>query len=182
MLGNIFSTIAPWLGRVSFAVWILRMTNRQWTRVTIWTCIVCTSISSAGFVIYFSASCKPSAKGAFSQFQSGYCWASLPTVNGIYITGAINTVVDLVLSILPAILVIRLRMPSKLKISCITILCISSLAAAASLIRTIELPKILRGGLENIEILNTGGAKLCLLWLMYVLPQVYLVNSITNTS
>lgn len=139
--------ISPTLGRVSFAIFMLRLvgpTHRAMRWILNVSICVTILINLLTCIIIF-AQCRPIEK-TWNSTLPGTCWGLTVQVNVSYVQGGINSLADFILTALPAIMVWNLKIKTSLKVALAGLLGLSLFAGIASIVKTVELTSLGRGG------------------------------------
>ncbi|CAK4033832.1 Hypothetical predicted protein [Lecanosticta acicola] len=136
--------LSPVLGRLSFCCTVLWLARTD-PRMPLWPIyffIALQIILNALGMILFYVQCGPDLDTFWTISKElhydDYCWSPLVQTKYQYAMGAFNTLFDLFLAIVPAILIEHSRLSRKSKIGLACLLCLSLLAMVASIIKTYE--------------------------------------------
>lgn len=128
-------------GRVAFCVTMLFLTGTdpRVKRWHVWVFIVLQPIFNILQVALFYAQCGTHLDSfwmpALQHLAGKYCWDSSIQSDVGYFVGAFNSLTDLYLTVLPAILIEHTRLSIKRKVGLAFLLCLSIVALAASLVK-----------------------------------------------
>lgn len=138
-----FSVLTSFFGRVSFAFFLLSVVGdaKVAARNTLYGLVVVQILVNALVVVQVYTQCgaKMSALWNPEVAKTAHCSAAdVETYIG-YVQASINSLCDLVLTILPITIVWNLRMPSGTKVALAGLLCLSSFAFVASIAKAVEI-------------------------------------------
>ncbi|GAB7347742.1 hypothetical protein MBLNU459_g5294t1 [Dothideomycetes sp. NU459] len=144
-----FSVLTSFFGRVSFACFLLSVVGhtKRATRVTLFTLIAVQIIINAVVIIQVYTQCGSKMEALWnpSVHESAHCSApEVETYIG-YCQASLNSLSDLVLTILPLTIVWSLSLPSATKAAVGALLCLSSFALVASIAKAIEIQLLSSG-------------------------------------
>ncbi|KAL1302404.1 hypothetical protein AAFC00_002803 [Neodothiora populina] len=136
--------LSPMFGRMSFCISLMFIagTDPHIKKWTIYVFIALQILVNLGSVITMYSQCGTHLNVLFftndwDQVQ-GYCWDPSVQANYNYFAGSINTITDIYLTILPGIMIIHTNIPLRQKIGLALLLCLSSVAMVASIVKTYE--------------------------------------------
>ncbi len=142
-----FSTMSACFGKISIALLILRMINRNKVyTVFLWTLIVLLFIVNLLLTVITFAQCTP-VTWLWDQLNPaatyhGSCWDPDIQKNYGYFQGAFSSLSDLVLALFPILIIKDLKMDFKLKMGLCTVMGLGIIATIAAVIKTIELKNL----------------------------------------
>ncbi|KAF7908730.1 uncharacterized protein EAF01_004485 [Botrytis porri] len=136
-IGEPFGIISPTLGRISFAVYLLRILGHQQNiRRFLYFLIAQNAIINLMALIQIFFECSDISYNWNRVGHEDQCW-SMGTQAAIgYFQGSSSSLTDLVLTILPVAMVINLHIPMHLKLLLSFLLGVSLFAFIAAVIRT----------------------------------------------
>ncbi|KAJ0143629.1 hypothetical protein CTA2_1251 [Colletotrichum tanaceti] len=145
--GNVISTIsitsAVW-SKTSFAMTLLRIEEKCWTRYLIWAAIVSMNILMALNAMAAWVQCSPIQKFWLPQ-TPGKCWD--PKVAAYYgvFAAAYSALMDIMLALLPWKLIWGLQMKTQEKIGVGIAMSMGLLAGATAIVKCTAIPTLLSG-------------------------------------
>lgn len=137
-LSGITSVCAKAAGRISFAIWLLRLTSQRRYKAVLYVVIAMTGVVDTSIALYEAVGCNPASK-RFTVAKAQECWSHNVVFNFSYLQGATDVASDLTLCIIPAFLIAQMQLPLRTKVSFMALCGIGVFAAAAALANTIEM-------------------------------------------
>ncbi|KKY14871.1 putative polytopic membrane protein [Phaeomoniella chlamydospora] len=134
---EIFYNVASPLVRISIGIMLLRLTTINWHRITIYVVMLVSTLMSVILVMEIIFQCQP-IKFFWSATRNplhGHCIDSAVTIDFVYAGGAISCVCDWILGLLPWLLVRKLNMNLRTKVTVGVLLCLANFGSLAMLIR-----------------------------------------------
>ncbi|KAI9653627.1 MAG: hypothetical protein M1821_006974 [Bathelium mastoideum] len=133
---------APMFGRVSFAFFLLNILGPRdkWFRVSLWAVIAIQFLQDAAIIIELFTQCGTHTDALWDPHVNAAKDCIPLTLQTVlaYLSSAFNSISDLWLSALPAIMLRGLAMARSTKYALAAVLCLSLFAFAASIVKTIE--------------------------------------------
>ncbi|KAL1886155.1 hypothetical protein Plec18167_000084 [Paecilomyces lecythidis] len=142
-IGGAWGIISPALGRISYALFLLSVLRLLTTvrRIFLWVLIALQVVVNLLALIIIFVQCHPTSR-VWDPSVPGYC-VSVHVQGDIgFAQGAINTLSDLVLTVIGITVVLHLKVRKWTKVILVVLMGLSSIAMAASIVRTIELQKL----------------------------------------
>ncbi len=142
-----FSTMSACFGKISIALLILRMINRNRAySVFLWSLIVLLFVINLVLTIITFAQCTP-VEWLWDQLNpmagyTGTCWHPDIQKNYGYFQGAFSAFSDLVLALFPILIIKDLKIDMKLKIGLCAVMGLGIIATVAACIKTVELKNL----------------------------------------
>ncbi|KAK3314345.1 integral membrane protein [Apodospora peruviana] len=142
-----FSTMSACFGKISIALLILRMINRNKTyTIFLWTLIVLLFIINLLLTIITFAQCTP-VTWLWDQLNpaAGYvgsCWDPNIQKNYGYFQGAFSAVSDLVLALFPILIIKDLKIEARLKLALCVVMGLGIIATVAAAVKTVQLKNL----------------------------------------
>ncbi|TKX25240.1 hypothetical protein C1H76_2473 [Elsinoe australis] len=146
MVGKILFTLAATFTRISLILFFYRLVkdaHLRWYRWLLHASIIWTVAVGITFIFLSVFICLP--------VKAYWTWPPIPTQKCIdeglvtLIAGVINSVTDLLVTLLPVPLIMRLRLPVKQRLGVLVLLCLGIVVTAAGVIRTYYIWKSLIG-------------------------------------
>ncbi|GAD93328.1 integral membrane protein [Paecilomyces variotii No. 5] len=142
-IGGAWGIISPTLGRISYALFLLSVLWLLTTvrRIFLWVLIALQVVLNLLALIIIFVQCHPTSR-VWNPSVPGYC-VSVDVQGDIgFAQGAINTLSDLILTVIGMTVVLHLNVRKWTKVVLAVLMGLSSIAMAASIVRTIELQKL----------------------------------------
>ena len=141
-----FGMLSPMFARVSFGIYLLQLVG-PWklNRSTLYLVIALQILVNSVSVVLFLSQCGTHVTALWNTQAPGaeHCLQRKVAADFDYFQGALNTLVDLVLTIIPRSIVIRLQLRPRIKVGLIFLLGLSLLAFVGSIIRTYKLSVVI---------------------------------------
>ncbi|GAB7359185.1 hypothetical protein MBLNU230_g5252t1 [Neophaeotheca triangularis] len=178
LLCLIWGFTSPMAARVSYCITLLFLSGtdplvKKWPT---WVFIALQIIFNLGAVVICCVQCglhldilwKPEKMPMWDE----YCWDPVVQRDYVYFLGAFNTLTDVFLAVLPAMLIIHTTWPLKTKIGLGLVLCLSILAMIGSIVKTYET--------KNLSQIIDFSYVICpyIIWLSVELNLVMIVASV----
>lgn len=144
-----FSIITSYFGRISFAVFLLSVMGKtaKTRRHILFALIIIDTIINVIVAIQTYSQCGSHINALWHPAlqKLGYCESpDVETYIG-YVQASINSLCDLVLTIIPITIVYKLKMPRSTKLGLGALLTLSSFALIASIAKAIEIQQLAKG-------------------------------------
>ncbi|KAK0706041.1 hypothetical protein B0T26DRAFT_625829, partial [Lasiosphaeria miniovina] len=142
-----FSTMSACFGKISIALLIMRMINRNRAfSAFLWTLIVLLFLINLFLTVITFAQCTPvtwlwDQLNPFAGYQ-GSCWDPNIQKNYGYFQGAFSAFSDLVLALFPILVIKDLKIDAKLKVGLCTVMGLGIIATVAAIVKTVELKNL----------------------------------------
>ncbi|CAJ2508491.1 Uu.00g135170.m01.CDS01 [Anthostomella pinea] len=137
-----YAFLSPMAGRMAFCVTLLYLagTDPKVKKWPIWTMLTLQFVVNVATIIVFYSQCGSDINLLWSMTDETYTKCGNPQIQTDfgYFQGAFNTLTDLFLTALPAILIEHTRLSVKAKLGLACLLCLSILAMIASIVKTYE--------------------------------------------
>ncbi|KAL2013973.1 hypothetical protein VTN00DRAFT_1498 [Thermoascus crustaceus] len=138
-----WAVVAPAFGRISFAVFLLVFLGLLTTvrRIVLWSLIVLQVVANVLAIIVMYAQCSPVSR-IWDPTKPGSCWSPKIQSDIGFLQGTVNSLTDLLLTVIAITLCISLNIRVCAKISLTMIMSLGMVAMAASIVKTIELKNL----------------------------------------
>ncbi|TKA35803.1 hypothetical protein B0A54_12972 [Friedmanniomyces endolithicus] len=144
-----FTVLAPMFGRIAVSLLILSIIGPAQTtyRVVLWTIVAIQVLENAAIIIELYTQCKDERSTAggihvaalwdISLADKGYCISTMPETVMAYLSSAFNSLSDLILTAIPAAVLLKLQMQKRIKMALIALFATSLLAFAVSIVKAL---------------------------------------------
>ncbi|UPX11265.1 uncharacterized protein EKO05_0001879 [Ascochyta rabiei] len=140
-IGEIFGMISVPLSKASFCVTLLRLTVIPWQRKLLWFIIITIQLTFYAGAILTMVQCDPPQK-LWDTAREGTCWDNRIVIYFCIFVGAYSSLMDFLLAICPWLIIHRLQMRRREKLSIIFAMSLGCLAGIACAVKTAYLPLI----------------------------------------
>lgn len=106
-------------------IFLLRIATQKKIRIIIWVIIVCTVIGTGYFFLQFLLQCWPVSyfwTSILDRNSGGKCLKSTIIINSAYAYSAVTCAVDLALCVVPILMVSKLQLNKRTKLSVMGVL------------------------------------------------------------
>lgn len=138
-----FSVLTSFLGRVSFAFFLLSVIGhtKEAARMTLYALIIVQVVINGLVIIQVYTQCGSKMSALWDPAVAATAHCINPDVETYigYVQASLNSLCDLVLTILPVTIVWNLRLPTDTKVGLAALLCLSSFAFVASIAKAVEI-------------------------------------------
>ncbi|KAI6357959.1 hypothetical protein MCOR25_007471 [Pyricularia grisea] len=142
------SIMATIWSKTSFAFTLLRIAEKKWLKITLWTIIVILNVSMSISAVLTIVQCSPVQK-SWDIFIDGYCWreafSSYSVASAVY-----SGFTDIALALLPWTIILNLQMKLVEKIGIAVAMSAGIIAGAASFVKASHIPELLQGDFSYV--------------------------------
>ena len=143
---ELFAVTPCMFGRISFAVFLLYILGptQNVKRATLWAIMVVQIVINFIVVVQIYAQCGSHFDALWKPEVYAIANCQSPAVETIigYVQSALNSLCDILLTIIPAIIIWKLQMPRRQKVILACVLTLSVFAFAASIVKAIEIKNL----------------------------------------
>ncbi|TKA49057.1 hypothetical protein B0A54_01133 [Friedmanniomyces endolithicus] len=145
-----FTVLAPMFGRIAVSLLILSIIGPAQTtfRIVLWTIVAIQVLENAAIIIELYTQCKDerlitaggihvAALWDVSLADKGYCISTMPETVMAYLSSAFNSLSDLILTAIPAVVLLKLQMQKRIKMALVALFATSLLAFAVSIVKAL---------------------------------------------
>ncbi|KAK0326554.1 hypothetical protein LTR54_002163 [Friedmanniomyces endolithicus] len=136
-----FTVLAPMFGRIAVSLLILSIIGPAQTtyRIVLWTIVAIQVLENAAIIIELYTQCgiHVVALWDISLADKGYCISTMPETVMAYLSSAFNSLSDLILTAIPAAVLLKLQMQKRIKMALIALFATSLLAFAVSIVKAL---------------------------------------------
>ncbi|KAK1056435.1 hypothetical protein LTR74_014913 [Friedmanniomyces endolithicus] len=136
-----FTVLAPMFGRIAVSLLILSIIGPAQTtyRIVLWTIVAIQVLENAAIIIELYTQCgiHVAALWDISLADKGYCISTMPETVMAYLSSAFNSLSDLILTAIPAAVLLKLQMQKRIKMALIALFATSLLAFAVSIVKAL---------------------------------------------
>ncbi|PSN70690.1 hypothetical protein BS50DRAFT_443397, partial [Corynespora cassiicola Philippines] len=140
-LGQLFALLAMPIGKTSFCVTLLRLTETKWHRQILWFIIGTINLALLAVTVMTFAQCSPVAK-LWNVTLEGKCWDNRIVIYFSVFVGAYSCVIDVILAMCPWLIIHNLQMNKREKFGLIFAMSMGVFASIACAIKTSYIPMI----------------------------------------